>query len=45
LARPMDAQLPGLLIRMTGSLNCPDQVKVYTPLLNIIAEVKSLCGC
>jgi hypothetical protein len=22
-------------------VNCPDQVKVYTPLLNIIAEVKS----
>jgi hypothetical protein len=26
-------------------VNCPDQSKVYTPLLNIIAEVKSLCGC
>ena len=25
--------------------NCPDQSKVYTPLLNIIAEVKALCGC
>ena len=26
-------------------VNCPDQSKVYTPLLNIIAEVKALCGC
>ena len=26
-------------------MNCPDQSKVYTLLLNIIAEVKSLCGC
>jgi hypothetical protein len=25
--------------------NCPDQSVVYTPLLNIIAEVKALCGC
>jgi hypothetical protein len=28
-----------------GIVNCPDQSKVYTPLLNIIAEVKALCGC
>jgi len=26
-------------------VDCPDQSKVYTPLLNIIAEVKALCGC
>jgi hypothetical protein len=26
-------------------IDCPDQSKVYTPLLNIIAEVKALCGC
>jgi hypothetical protein len=25
--------------------NCQDQSKVYTQLLNIIAEVKALCGC
>jgi PKD domain len=25
--------------------NCPDQSMVYTHLLNIIAEVKALCGC
>jgi hypothetical protein len=26
-------------------VDCPDQSKVYAPVLNIIAEVKALCGC